>query len=451
VKQAEPSSRCRLLAVVASVLPSLNCGLATVQSNPVDSGSPGAHHDAGPRPDVGAAGAKLDAAAPAGLDASTPAGPDAAAPAGLDASAPVRPLTVTVTANGAVPLPLGAFVRVDAQHQGIVDVTGTITWSDVPAISLTVMVTAPDCSQASQSIDALTTSVPVSVTCTAAGVDAIDLSKASVYNSPPDIASWAITTAITRLDIGSDGVYAQFDKSDGPNRWPDITPPGWGGSLQYTLWLALHLDNQWDTAGIIQFWYGRPGTGDDVTQNNQIAVNWVFDGRWGPMAGHQPAVGELVGFFVTAGNERGVTDASQTLVTERSNVVVIPFPANSGVSFVFGPAAPACGAIASGAGLASGQGVSSCDGRFQLTMQGDGNLVLNQSGASLWASATPGNPGASLSMQTDGNLVVSTGGSQVWASNTPGNPGASLAIQNDGNVVIYASGTPLWSTGTAGH
>ena len=69
-----------------------------------------------------------------------------------------------------------------------------------------------------------------------------------------------------------------------------------------------------------------------MTANNQIAINWVYDPRWGPMQGHQPAVGEKVAFFVSAGNARGVPDDSQTLVRERSNVVVVLFPASAGTS-----------------------------------------------------------------------------------------------------------------------
>jgi hypothetical protein len=55
-------------------------------------------------------------------------------------------------------------------------------------------------------------------------------------------------------------------------------------------------------------------------------------------------------------------------------------------------------------------------------------------------------------MQSDGNLVLYTSsGTPVWATGTPGNPGAYLEVQNDANLVIYSpSGTALWPTGTAG-
>ena len=113
------------------------------------------------------------------------------------------------------------------------------------------------------------------------------------------------------------------------------------------------------------------------------------------------------------------------------------------------PTAPsACGSIPSGEGLNPGQSVASCDGRFVLVMQTDGNLVLYAHGLALWSSGTAGSSGAAVVMQGDGNLVIyDTGGCPIWASNTGGNSGASLAVQDDGNVVIYGSG-PLWSSGS---
>ena len=66
-----------------------------------------------------------------------------------------------------------------------------------------------------------------------------------------------------------------------------------------------------------------------MTINNQIAVNWTY--YCGPMA-RQPAPGEQVGFFVTAGDQR-MKDVSAT--HERSNIVVVPFPAAAGRTFTF--------------------------------------------------------------------------------------------------------------------
>jgi hypothetical protein len=116
---------------------------------------------------------------------------------------------------------------------------------------------------------------------------------------------------------------------------------------------------------------------------------------------------------------------------------------------------PTCGRLNPGYTLNMNQSVTSCDGRFTLVMQGDGNLVLYQAGVgSLWSTNTwlPGNQGANYTarMQTDGNLVVYNSASQSrWSSRTWGRPGATLFVQDDGNVVIYTpQWQPIWASNT---
>jgi Zn-dependent metalloprotease len=114
-----------------------------------------------------------------------------------------------------------------------------------------------------------------------------------------------------------------------------------------------------------------------------------------------------------------------------------------------------CGVIAAGQGLGPGnknatETLSSCDGRFNLSMQDDGNLVLSETGiAPLFATGT--NPsGYTLWMQRDGNLVVySRSGTAVWASNTWGHIGAWAVLQNDGNLVVRDQNNVYWASNTA--
>ncbi len=107
-----------------------------------------------------------------------------------------------------------------------------------------------------------------------------------------------------------------------------------------------------------------------------------------------------------------------------------------------------CGSIGSGLGLQKGQSVKSCDGRFELAMQSDGNLVEYTNGIALWASHTTPD-GAAAVMQGDGNLVVySSTGCPLWASKTAGHNGAHFALQDDGNLVVYDGSTALWSSGS---
>jgi hypothetical protein len=165
--------------------------------------------------------------------------------------------------------------------------------------------------------------------------DMIDLSQAKVYNSPADIANWPITHAITAVHMkpsiaGGNGISFE---STALSAWPDYTPPGWSGPLQYTVWAVVKVNGVWCTSGFIQMWRGRAGTGAGIVVNNDFSRNWAYDSRWGPMAGYQPQVGEQMGFFLTAGNARGVTTV--TSVRERTNVVAISVPANDTGDFTF--------------------------------------------------------------------------------------------------------------------
>jgi hypothetical protein len=165
----------------------------------------------------------------------------------------------------------------------------------------------------------------------AIAADAIDLSRAEVFNSPGDVASWPVTAKLTALDLGPGGVHVDFTRKDGPGSWPDVPFGAPGDSLQYTLWAAVKVGGEWKTSGCIEYWRGLDRNGGPP---GEYAKNWYYDAnRWGAMTGHQPAPGEEVGFFVTAGDARNHGDA---LVRERSNVVVVPFPPDGGGRFDFG-------------------------------------------------------------------------------------------------------------------
>jgi hypothetical protein len=85
-----------------------------------------------------------------------------------------------------------------------------------------------------------------------------------------------------------------------------------------------------------------------------------------------------------------------------------------------------------------GQSMWSANGRYQLAMQDDGNLVIYHHGLPLWATGTNGIAVERAVMQYDGNFVLyDYTGRPRWASNTHGNHGARLVLQCDGNLVIY--------------
>jgi hypothetical protein len=157
--------------------------------------------------------------------------------------------------------------------------------------------------------------------------DGLNLGLAIIQNSPRDVASWPATATITSLDLGTSGAHIEFTKKDGPGSWPDV--PFGTGNLEYTLWIVLNIRGQLYASGCIQFWRGLDRNGGAPSQYGQ---NWYYDpARWGPMAGYQPANGEAVGFLVTAGDAR---NGGLSVVKERSNVVVVPFPSGGG-AFTF--------------------------------------------------------------------------------------------------------------------
>jgi hypothetical protein len=168
---------------------------------------------------------------------------------------------------------------------------------------------------------------------TPAAGDQMNMSAATILNSPTDLASWPVTTSLQVVDIRPNGVAVQFSKKDGAGRWPDVTPPGWSGPLQYTLGMCLSISGRWYCSAVVEFWYGLEVSGGPP---GDFATNWFYDpARWSPMTGHQPAVGETIGFFVCAGDCRNNTGGTSSLVKERSNVVLLPMPGNSGGTYRF--------------------------------------------------------------------------------------------------------------------
>jgi hypothetical protein len=165
-------------------------------------------------------------------------------------------------------------------------------------------------------------------------VDMVPFGSAIIRNSPLTLPTWPITTKITLVDIGPTGVHLDFSKNNGAGRWPDITPPGWDGPLQWTLGMALNIGGSWYASASVQFWNGLDRSGGPPSQ---YALNWFYDpGRWAPMTSHQPRPGEQVGFFACAGDCRNNPGGTLSPVKERSNVVVVTMPgSDAGGRFSF--------------------------------------------------------------------------------------------------------------------
>jgi hypothetical protein len=109
-------------------------------------------------------------------------------------------------------------------------------------------------------------------------------------------------------------------------------------------------------------------------------------------------------------------------------------------------------------GLYPNQSVTSCNGRYRLVMQDDGNLVLYdlQTNTALWASGTHGNVADVMVMQRDGNLVIyDIKGTAIWNSGTAQKPGLKTQAlqqrehqavrQRLGNTLAKAVASGWWS------
>nr|WP_226383495.1 hypothetical protein [Burkholderia mayonis] len=104
---------------------------------------------------------------------------------------------------------------------------------------------------------------------------------------------------------------------------------------------------------------------------------------------------------------------------------------------------PACGALGPNQGLDVGQAIVSCDGRFKLVLQSDGNLVSYQGSAPVWNNGVSSQTAARIVMQGDGNLVeYDTAGRPLWNSGTAGRVGAYAQLQSDGRFVVTGGLAP---------
>ena len=197
-----------------------------------------------------------------------------------------------------------------------------------------------------------------------------------------------------------------------------------------------------------------------LLERSPARVLWSagIEGRGGHLAVMQTD-GNLVVYTPGGGavwhTHTGGNLGSALAVQDDGNLVLYsPGMVPSWQSNTVAPMAVACG-LNPGERLGAGHSLGSCDGRFELAMQTDGNLVVYQRSPfrALWSSRTNGRGGEVAVMQADGNLVVYTaGGRPLWSSRTSGHSGSALAMQNDGNLVVYAPRSiATWSSGTSGH
>jgi len=108
--------------------------------------------------------------------------------------------------------------------------------------------------------------------------------------------------------------------------------------------------------------------------------------------------------------------------------------------------------------MQQGGAIFSPDGKYELTLQTDGNLVVYGTAPGASAPAVPvwslgTTTGAVLSNQCQGNLVLyDANGKALWATPTDTQGPSRLVMQNGGNLVLYrdtgSGNVATWGTGS---
>lgn len=94
-----------------------------------------------------------------------------------------------------------------------------------------------------------------------------------------------------------------------------------------------------------------------------------------------------------------------------------------------------------------GDFITSPNGRFVLTMQSDGNLVIYSGRRAMWSSNTYGNYGAYAKFQNDGNFVIySLSDQALWSTATYGLGANILTLKDNGNFYVLANTEQKYST-----
>ncbi len=124
-----------------------------------------------------------------------------------------------------------------------------------------------------------------------------------------------------------------------------------------------------------------------------------------------------------------------------------------------GPSSNPPSRLFSGEHLLPGQQLASSGGRYRLTMDTDGALVLRvaSTGQPIWSSGTEGHPDAFAVMQSDGNFVVYPKGKGAPRPGQPtaalyttltDRPGATFSVLDSGNLTVGFGSSTQWQSGS---
>lgn len=99
------------------------------------------------------------------------------------------------------------------------------------------------------------------------------------------------------------------------------------------------------------------------------------------------------------------------------------------------------------------QSIYSENGKYRLTMQANGNLVLFSNGKVVWTTNTAGTSFGRFRMQDDGNIAIFSHDRNIvrWNLERSFPSPYGFVLQNDGNMGIYnTANRPIWASNTNG-
>lgn len=171
-------------------------------------------------------------------------------------------------------------------------------------------------------------SADVEVFCETVTPADFDLASVTILGSP-EVRDFTVTSRLTSLEFRPDVFHIDHTAR---GTWPPVVIADDGTEQEATVWVFFHIGGRWYATGGERL---RPNQTDKMLpQPSWIGPDWFYDaGRWGILAGYVPSPGDLVGFMVVAGSTRA---DDHVIVRERTNVVLVPFPAD-GVTTTFPP------------------------------------------------------------------------------------------------------------------
>nr|CCQ25776.1 Lily type lectin 1 [Channa striata] len=99
--------------------------------------------------------------------------------------------------------------------------------------------------------------------------------------------------------------------------------------------------------------------------------------------------------------------------------------------------------------LRKGDYLMSENGNYKAVFQGDGNFVV-YAWSPIWATNTHGKNPYKILLQQDGNLVMyPKHGEAIWSTGTYSNQSCCrmrLTLNNDGQLVLERDGKTIWNT-----